>query len=695
LPQIRLDRVFPLGARVGEQVLLDIAGKDLQEAKSLYFDQPRYFKTELIKPNQFKITVAADTPPGTYEVRAVGKFGISGSRLLAVQRGLTEVREVEPNDTPDKAQPVPQNVAINGTSDGNGVDYYRFPARKGQRILLDCYAYRLDSPLRASLTLLTMDGRELARGRPYFDRFDVFIDFVAPADGDYLVRIHDAVYNGDLPYRLVITTRPVLEAAFPPAVAPGRPTQIVALGRNLTSAPSHLPAPAGWGVQPCTVTPPTDPQAVERLAYSVHPPAPALNARGFQVWPKEVPDALNPLTLLWAAAPLTLEREPNDSPTAAQMLTLPTVVCGRFDQPGDVDWYAFTAKANDKIAIDLYAERLGRPGDPFVVVVDANGNELETHDDHGNAMDPFSQQNRDPAGVFTVPADGPYRLRVQERYGGGGPQYVYALRVGKAAPDFYPIVFHETTNDPSCPVLRQGGTAFYEFCLNRRDGFDGPATVEAVELPRGVSCPPVHVSPQTEFTSVVFRAAPDAPEWNGAIRLKAWARINGQRVERAVACAERRLPDGNANNTGRASRQTCLAVRAKATYFLDVPAEKRLLAPGGALEVKVKAQRLWDDFKGGIQVSAWKPPPGFDITAAEIAPDKTETPIKITASGDVPPGVYSIILRGEAQAAFQPDLSMADKPMYRVADPALPLKLVVLPYQALAVPAMNLWPGVR
>jgi hypothetical protein len=728
LPQIRLDRIFPLGARAGEQVVLDIAGKDLQEAKALHFDRPG-FKAELIKPNQFKVTVTGDVPPGTYEVRAVGKFGISGSRLLAVQRGLTEVREVEPNDTLDKAQAVPMNVAINGTSDANGVDYYRFPARKGERVTIDCQAYRLDSLLRASLTVLTADGRELARGRPYFDRFDVLIDFVVPADGNYLVRLHDATYNGDLPYRLVISTRPLLEVAFPPALAPGPSAQVVALGRNFATAPSstllrsvansiclcsclqiplspcHLvtlspclfpaPAPSGWEALPCCITPPTDPRAIARLDFSVHLPAPALNARGFQVWPKEVPDALNPLTLLWASAPLTLEREPNDTPQTAQQLTLPTVVCGRFDQPGDVDWYAFTAKAGEKIAVDLYAERLGWPGDPFVVVVDGNGNELETYDDQGNAMDPFSQQSRDPAGVFTVPADGTYQLRVQERYGGGGPRYVYALRVGKAEPDFYPLMFHETTNDASCPVLRRGGTAFYEFCLNRRDGFDGPATVEAEELPRGVSCPPVYVSPQTEFATVVFRAAADAPEWSGPIRLNAWATIGGKRVERAVACAERRFPDGNANNTARACRQVCLAVRAKAAYVLQVPAVKRLLPPGGSLEVKVKAERYWPDFKGAIQVAGWKPPPGFDVTPAEIAADKTETRVKISAGGDVPPGVYSLVLRGEAQIAFQPDPNMADKPIYRVADPALPLTLVVIPFQTLAVPAMTIWPGPR
>jgi hypothetical protein len=37
-------------------------------------------------------------------------------------RGLTDVREKEPNDDPDKAQPVPVNAAINGmAADGNAI----------------------------------------------------------------------------------------------------------------------------------------------------------------------------------------------------------------------------------------------------------------------------------------------------------------------------------------------------------------------------------------------------------------------------------------------------------------------------------------------------------------------------------------------------------------------------------------------
>src|SRR5437762_2933899 len=119
LPHIRLDRIFPLGGEVGTQVLVEIAGNDLEDVKALHFDDPG-LQAVLVKPNQFRVTIAPQTRRGSHDVRAVGKYGISGARLFAVSQGLTEVSEREPNDTPEQAQPVPLNCAINGTSDGNG-----------------------------------------------------------------------------------------------------------------------------------------------------------------------------------------------------------------------------------------------------------------------------------------------------------------------------------------------------------------------------------------------------------------------------------------------------------------------------------------------------------------------------------------------------------------------------------------------
>ncbi|HEV3448138.1 MAG TPA: PPC domain-containing protein [Gemmataceae bacterium] len=677
LPHIRLDRIFPLGGEAGTQVQVEIAGHDTEDVKSLHFDDPG-LKAVWIKPNQFLVTIAPETRRGSHDVRAVGKYGISGARLFCVSRGLTEVKEQEPNDTPEQAQLVPVNCAINGNSDNNGDDFYRFRLQKGERVTIDCQAFRLDSTLRGSMVLSAADGKELAHSKPYYDRTDPFLDFVAPFGGEFVLRLHDATFAGGLPYRLVISNQPQIENAFPTAVTPGEKTELTLLGRNL---PGGKPAPE-WVVQG---------QRLDRLVVPFTAPGAALHSQGFdavgaltsaslnirgvQCWPPLPDNALSPLTLAFADAPVTCEREPNDTAATAQEIVLPTVVCGRFDKPGDADWYTFAAQAGQSIRINLLCERLGMPGDPFVLVTDARGNEVASFDDHGINIDSLAQNNRDPLGVFTAPAAGKYRLLVQDRYRHGGARFVYALSIGKPEPDFFPVAFHETPVAPSCPLVRQGGSAFCELCLNRRD-FHGFVTIEAEGLPPGVRCPPVHVSPQTELASIVFTAARDAPEWSGAIRLKAWALVAGKRLEREVRWSQRRWNIDNIN-TSRVCREICLAVRPGAPYALKMPVGGISVAAGAAGETRVVAERLAIDFKGKIQLNGLNLPPGFEVPATELPADKNEIKVKIKVARNVPPGTYSIVLRGDAQTPFTKEPAASNKPNVRVADPSEPLTVVV------------------
>jgi hypothetical protein len=677
LPHIRLDGVFPLGGQAGTEVMLDIHGRDLDEVNALHFDHAG-LKATHVKQNQFRLAIPADITPGTYEVRAIGKYGISGAVLFEVSRGLTEVLEKEPNDSPDKAQPVPMNSAVNGKSDGNGDDFFRFPARKGERIIIDCQAFRLNSTLRAMLSVGTPDGKDILQSRPYFNRTDPLLDFLAPADGDFVVRLHDATFAGGLPYRLLISNHPQIENAFPAAVVPGSNTEVTLLGRNL---PGSKPAPQ-WVIQDrpmeqlkLSFAAPKDPLLGQRFTFLNHLPSPSLNARGLQFWPEGLKNVLNPVTVAWADLPLTLEQEPNDSADKAQPITLPTVVCGRLDRPGDIDWYTFKAKAGETITVDLLCERLDLPGDLFVILFDAKGNELATIDDHGINFNSLAQYNRDPLGTFRVPADGTYRLFVQDRYRNGGARYQYVLRLAKNEHDFFPVVFHETPSNPSCPVVRQGGSAHYELCLNRRD-LSGPVTVQAEGLPAGVVCRPVHVSPQTQFANVVFTADADAPEWSGPIRLTAAALIDGKKVERPVRCSQRRWPIDNIN-TSLEVRQICLAVRSTAPYGIRLPETKLSVAAGGVVEVTATVKRHWPDFKGKVQLNGLNLAPGFALAATDIPEGKAEAAFKLKVAGNVPPGDYSVVVRGDSQVPFARDSKVTSRPLVRVADPSTPLTVTV------------------
>ncbi|MFO0879707.1 MAG: PPC domain-containing protein [Gemmataceae bacterium] len=674
LPHARLDRITPLGAAAGSTVQVEIQGRDLDDATTLLFDRPS-FTVERIKPNQFRVQVPGDLLPGTVEVRVAGKFGVSGSRLFAIQKGLVEVVEKEPNDSAATAQVVPLECVINGTCDGNGDDYFRFPVRQGQRVTIDCLALRLDSTLRATLVLSDTTGKELLRSRPYHQRTDPLLDFVAPATGDYLLQLHDMTYAGGLPYRLVISTRPYIETVSPLAIRPGEAPPLTLLGRNLPGGrPSATVPLLDRLLDELRLPAPTDKVDPLTFDFLVHATSASAKMRGRQFYPRGLENALRPATIVHADAPVTLEREPNDTPASAQLLKLPTVVSGRLDQPGDADWFTIELAAGDRVQVDLLCERLELPGDPYVLVTDEKGNEVAHLDDHGITFNALALYNRDPYGVFTAGAKGTYRLLVQDRYRQGGPRNGYVLRIHRVEPDFFPVVFHATVPDPTAPLVLAGGAAYAEVCLNRRE-FNGPVTIEAQGLPPGVSCPPLRLSPQADTGTLVFLASADAKPWEGPIRLRATGERDGKTLVRSVVPVQRRWAIDNIN-TSRISRDFYLAVRPGAPYLLRMQ-EKAEVLPGGTVEVLARVVRL-GDFKGKVQLTGLNLPPGMSMPTTDIPEGKGEVPVKLTVAGNVPAGTFSVVVRGDAQVSYRRDPKEAPKNV-RVADPSAPLLLTVLP----------------
>jgi hypothetical protein len=50
---------------------------------------------------------------------------------------------------------------------------------------------------------------------------------------------------------------------------------------------------------------------------------------------------------------------------------------------------------------------------------------------------------------------------------------------------------------------------------------------------------------------------------------------------------------------------------------------------------------------------------------------------KLTVAGNVPPGTYTVVLRGDAQVPYSRDPKAASRPNVRVADPSTPLTVTV------------------
>src|SRR5262249_18074888 len=175
-----------------------------------------------------------------------------------------------------------------------------------------------------------------------------------------------------------------------------------------------------------------------------------------------------------------------------------------------------------------------------------------------------------------------------------------------------------------------------------------------------------------QTATVVFTAAADAKDWQGAVRLGATATIGDKKVVRELRPVQRRWAIANVS-TSPLCREPCLAGRPAAPYGLRWQ-EKASVAAGGSTEVKVSVTRA-GDFTGKVQLTGLNLPPGFGFAAIDLPEGKSEVTAKLTVAGNVPPGTYTVALRGDAQVPYSRDGKT--KANVRVADPAVPVTVEV------------------
>lgn len=683
LPSIRFDRLQPLGLAAAGSVEVEVVGGDLEGLSGLQFDQPGLAAEPIAgKERWFKITAAANMHAGTYDVRLVGRFGISGSKLLAVQRGLAEMLEVEPNNEATQAQIVPVNSVLNGASDGENVDLYRFSAKAGQRIVLDVDAQKLDSMLDAQLSLLNAAGKQLASNGDYHGR-DSLVDFVAPTDGEYLAVLHDLSYRGGYPYRLTISDRPHVENVFPRAVQRGQNTQMTAYGRNLGGGSPTFSASAEPLLEAVSISVAADagPGLYSFLDHptdhSVMPTAATFRLNGMQVRPA-VPagESLTAATLLVVDQPVVLETEPNDSSAACQLINLPSVVSGRFDRPRDADWYEFTPPENGQYAVEVYAERLAAQADPYFVVQDDQGNRLQEFDDYGHRINSFDGHLRDPVGNVNLQAGKKYRLLVQDRYQRGGPRLQYVLTIRPVVSEVFVGVIHRENPTPAGLNLWRGGSTWLDLVIHQRDGAATPVTISARNLPPGIHFQPTTI-PSDSRGAFVLWADENAADFTGPIELVASYESGGQRVERLVRPYTRVWND--AKGSSRPTRELCASLVEKAPFHVVPEKEQFETKAGETIGLKVQIQRLWPEFTGDLKLIPLGWPGNFQMPELPVAAGATEATISITVQNGTAPGPYTLALLAQAQVPFSKDPAAKDRPATLVSLPSRPITIVVQP----------------
>jgi hypothetical protein len=349
-------------------------------------------------------------------------------------------------------------------------------------------------------------GKELAYDDDFRFNPDPLIYFVVPEDGEYFLTINEALFRGreSFVYRITIGELPFVTSIFPLGGRVGEPVKI-----EMT----------GWNLEKATLAPPP-PDAEPGLHL--------LAASDGKFVSNYVPFALDTL-------PECLEKEPNNDPSHAQKVTLPIIINGRVDRPGDWDVFEVQGKAGETIVAEVSARRLGSPLDSFLKVTGADGKIIALNDDHYDAASGLNTDHADSYLMVKLPADGKYFIHLGDTRRHAGKEYAYRLRISHPLPDF---VLRVLPSRISMPSKASGAVTVYAI---RKDGFDGPIKLSFKDLPVGFESSGATLAAKQEVASLSLRTSLTVTEKPVNVTVIGTAKAGDQEIVREAVPAEDKM----------------------------------------------------------------------------------------------------------------------------------------------------------
>jgi hypothetical protein len=665
-PNPTLASVFPAGAAAGTSVDVTLAGNALTGLRKLRSNIPD-FHCELQDATHCRVTIPAATPPGLYDLWAVCENGVTAPRRFFVSQ-RQEHSEAAPNDSVTSAASVPLNSVVNGSIEQPGdVDYFRFEARQGQRVVIECWAERIDSRLRAILEVFDDHGRRLAVNRGYYG-VDPLIDLHVPVDGAYIVKVHDLISTGGTEhyYRLDIDTGPRVAFTVPNVIPRGRPSRITVFGWNLTTDMPSVAASAATGV--------ADPKSarisgdLDRVDVEI----PAALAQ--EQWP--LPVGLAPAQIAFSGfayhfpgshasvaigvsdLPILTDRGDNHAPETAQLISCPCEVSGRLVAGDERDWFAIEAARGEVLYFDVLSQRIGSPADLQLVIFNASGEQtlLELNDhvrNDGGVTLPTA--HLDPAGRWVVPANGRYLIMVRNLIGGSAadPRRSYRLSVRRAEAD-YQLVFVPRSAAPRGLNVRRGGREAFDVLAFRKGGMNDAIRVSATGLPTGVACPEIVLGPGVDRATMAVSADASVAAQLTALKLEGYAESVGRRPVRGSTVVREGVPNGWSRLTseipmsvsGDAPVRTTAAIQDVVDHHLYGRLRMRY-APGSVLDVAVTIDHRDPEHRPAARLMGIGLPPAIRNQTAVIPAGKLTGNLSFYLPPTLAAGQYSLVVAAE------------------------------------------------
>ena len=543
-------------------------------------------KIEAVNDKLIKVTIKidADCRIGEHLLQLRTKHGISDFRSFYIGE-LPSVADTEPNNDFAVAQPIEQNVTVDGLISPGDVDMFSFEAEAGQRLSVEIQAMRLGHFFDPLIELYDVNKELLLRvDDSSLGKQDGYFSLKVAQTGKYFVKVRDTEFggSGQSNYRLHIGSFLRPSVVFPSGGKFGELTKLTLIGDQQNEfgtietevALTKSPGKDLLGL-PAEFRSPTLPQF-------------------------RVVDFGN-----------LFEQEPNNKfadfteAVERQIATPPIALNGIASESRDVDLFQFTAKKGKTYTVKCVAQRVGSGLDPMLNVYSPAKKNIVGSDDFGRHPD--SQLE------FKAAEDGNHFVRVRDHRYRGQPNFVYRVEITEKQPklSFGIKRVDRYSQQRQTVTVPQGGRYAVLFDV-KKSMVTGPVTFDADSLPLGIRAQAQPLQNGTTLMPVVFEADENA-ELAGALFDATMTSKNGDQDPvvghfRNIADFALGPPNNSVYTTGTIHRLP-MAVVAPLPFSVDVEQPRAPLVRNGSMSLPIVVKRA-EGFDAAIRVELLFKSPG-------------------------------------------------------------------------------------
>jgi hypothetical protein len=562
--------ISPLTGRPGNLLKVEVRGNRLDgvyavwsdtsgiTGRVLSVDEVKDLIKPRVRPSQQEIKpipvfralidlqIDATTSVGVHSLRLVSHRGVSNAFSFPVVDAPVTVEAASSHQTIGPAQPATLPGFISGKLGEPGeVDFYSFQARKGQELRFEVVEGQRFDPsadaakFSAELALYHAAGSWFDPDRPTRVLFEEerSSDLMAAnpggtykfsEDGQYFLQISGLFGQGcaDCTYQL----RAFPSAARAESTSQTQPVSSEWLERSLAR---HLTE--GW--------------TRELEARSVRGPEASANgvSSGQASFARTVANP-EPRPVGSSSHPLAVsEREPNDRASQSESISIPAVIEGTIERPGDLDSFKFNVEAGQKLAFEVETSDVRPPYfNPRIGVVDSQDNEVFSNVErrlsmyNNNAVAEVYLKGAQAKATHSFERAGEYVLQIRDvtsRY--GNSNYRYRILVRPQIPHVGEIsVIPKENLDATPDAVKRSEVNRVNLVRNApkklllvasyEEGFTGDLSFTFTGLPEGVQAFPAvqfnegraplevtqnpdTIAPKQQKTAMVLLASPEAP----------------------------------------------------------------------------------------------------------------------------------------------------------------------------------------